>query len=300
MIDTQPMHSNSFAKRQNLDDEPRIATPNCDLALAVAKSYELASFYSASPSHTFFRTLELVEYDGTRMHELVIDLGCGDGGFASLLFSVTRGRVWLVGIDLSVSELRKAGKLRAHDSLILADLRVLPLRSASVPTFISNSVLEHVPHFELAIKEIARCLQIGGSLYSTFVTENILLGLVLLPRSHSSRLRTKVETLMLGVFNRIYSLRQKNFVEPRIYVSTLIKSAFRVVQMKDLLSKRGLLVWHWLHLATVITQLISILGDPLRAVGITRATVSWGLRCTWRKPRGGSMSNIFVHAEKVA
>jgi len=300
MIDIQPVHSNSFAKQQNLDDEPRIATPNRDLDLAVAKSYELASFYPASPSHTFFRTLEVVEYDGTRMHELIMDLGCGEGGFASVLFGQARGKLWLVGIDLSVSELRRAEKLHTYDSLILADLMALPLRSASVPTFVSNSALEHVPRFELAIKEIARCLQIGGRFYSTFVTENILLGLVSLPRSRSRRLRIKVENSIVGLFNRVYSLRQENFIEPRIYVLTLINSGFRVVRVTDLLSKWALLVWHWLHLATLITQVISILGGPLRAVRTTRATVSWGLRCTWRKPRGGSMSNIFVHAEKVS
>ncbi len=299
MIVIQDTRGDSAAKRQKLVDEPRTATGRSELSYAIAKSSMLASFYPSSPSHAFFRTLELMEYRGERIRELVVDLGCGEGRFARTLFDGTATGVWLVGVDLSLPDLMRAGRLSLYDSLILTDLRALPLRSETIPTFVSNSVLEHIPRFELAIKEIARCLQIGGRFYITFVTENILLGLIPLPRSTSRGLRSKIEALTVAIFNRVYFLQQRNFVEPRNFALTLNKSGFRLVRVRDLLSKRALLIWHWLHLVTLIVKAASILVGPLRAAAISRSMVLWGLSHAWRKSCPGTLSNIFVHAEKV-
>ncbi len=282
-----------------MDKTYRSSMKNSDVSFATAKSSELAFLYPTSPSHTFFRTLELLAYADFEMRGVVLDLGCGEGGFGSVLFGKSGNKLWLVGIDLSRSELRKAQQLQVYDSLIVADLRELPIRSASIRTIVSNSVLEHVLNFDVAVREIARCLRARGRFYGTFVTEYILLGLVSLPRPRSPKIRTKVENLILRAYNRAYTLRQANFVEPAIFVSTLIDSGLRVVRIMELLSRRALLVWHWLHVVTLISQIISILGDPLLSNEITRATALWGLRYASARPSEGSRSNIFIHAEKA-
>lgn len=263
--------------------------------LAISKSRELVQFYPARPAHTFFRTIELVEYIEMHFDEPVVDLGCGEGRFAAVLFG--EDKVRLVGVDLSLSDLRKAKELGIYDSVVLSDVRVLPIRDNTVATFLSNSVLEHVPHFESAVREVARCLRPGGAFYSTFVTENILLGLVVVPRERVWGLKTKIETSIVGIFNRLYSLRQENFITGQCYCLTLTKAGFRVIRTKDLLSKRALLVWHFLHGVTLIAQLILAMGGSSYA--ITRGSVAWGLNHAFQKPGSPSIANIFVHAEKV-
>lgn len=48
---------------------------------------------------------------------------------------------------------------------IVADVESLPFHDASIDMIISESLLEHVPHPELAIKEITRIIKPGGFIY---------------------------------------------------------------------------------------------------------------------------------------
>ena len=51
----------------------------------------------------------------------------------------------------------------AYDAVdIVADLRWLPFRSASVDGIVSRSVLEHIPDLSPLLSEIRRCVRVGG------------------------------------------------------------------------------------------------------------------------------------------
>ncbi len=76
-----------------------------------------------------------------------LDLGCGDGHFASLAFNYPLE----VGIDPWEGPLRQAAKSGAYLALIKGSGDTLPFEDASFSSAVSNSVLEHIPELEPVI-----------------------------------------------------------------------------------------------------------------------------------------------------
>lgn len=92
----------------------------------------------------------------------VLDVGCGIGHSYHLLAPRRT-----VGLDLSTDALR--GQRRPT---VNADMRRLPVASASVSSVVSVQSLEHVPDPELVVAEVARVVGLGGT--AIFVTPNRL------------------------------------------------------------------------------------------------------------------------------
>jgi SAM-dependent methyltransferase len=92
------------------------------------------------------------------LDEPVLDVGCGDGHFASVAFP----RPLAAGIDPHAGALREARGRGAYLVLAQALGDALPFASGQFATVVSNSVLEHIPSVEPVLAEIARVLQPGG------------------------------------------------------------------------------------------------------------------------------------------
>lgn len=89
---------------------------------------------------------------------LVLDIGCGDGHFAS----VTYEQKIDVGIDPDHASLREAKGRGSYRMLVQASGDRLPFAAASFESSISNSVLEHVSNLAGVLSEIGRVLKAGG------------------------------------------------------------------------------------------------------------------------------------------
>lgn len=90
--------------------------------------------------------------------EPVLDVGCGDGHFASVTFP----EPLTAGIDPAARMLTEAQGRGAYRLLAQARGDALPFADGCFATVISNSVLEHIPDVEATLAEIARVLQVGG------------------------------------------------------------------------------------------------------------------------------------------
>jgi SAM-dependent methyltransferase len=97
------------------------------------------------------------------LEEPVLDLGCGDGHFASVALRAAQ-RPLAAGIDPAVRSLREANSRGAYRNLAQAYGDSLPFADGCFATVISNSVLEHIADVEPVLAEIARVLQPGGRL----------------------------------------------------------------------------------------------------------------------------------------
>jgi len=92
------------------------------------------------------------------LEEPVLDVGCGDGHFASVALP---GPLAL-GIDPAGDVLREAQMRGAYGIVAQSRGDALPVPDRSMATVVSNSVLEHIPEVDPVLAEIARVLKPGG------------------------------------------------------------------------------------------------------------------------------------------
>ena len=107
------------------------------------------------------RTTEARFYADLPLIQPVLDLGCGDGHFASVAFPAGLE----VGLDPWWGPLQEARMRRIYRQLTHASGAAMPFADASFATVVSNSVLEHIPEVNPVLHEVARVLQPGGSFY---------------------------------------------------------------------------------------------------------------------------------------
>ncbi|MHA2217784.1 MAG: class I SAM-dependent methyltransferase [Candidatus Hodarchaeales archaeon] len=96
----------------------------------------------------------------------ILDLGCGEGIFASVLFDEPVD----TGIDINLNELVAARRYSNHIELIYCSADNIPKPDSYYSTIFSNSVLEHIPNIEQVLKESERLLTPSGHLYVTLPT----------------------------------------------------------------------------------------------------------------------------------
>jgi SAM-dependent methyltransferase len=110
----------------------------------------------------YFRSLvranEARFYDGLTLPHPILDVGSGDGHFASVAFDSPID----VGIDPWTGPLRKSIRYGIYRLVIQGDGAKMPFATASFASAISNSVLEHIPNVDDVLGEIARVLKPGA------------------------------------------------------------------------------------------------------------------------------------------
>jgi len=106
------------------------------------------------------RAVEARFYENIDLPAPAIDLGCGDGHFASLAFQ----RKLEVGIDPWQEPLREAAARGGYLKVLEASGSSIPYPDMFFASAVSNSVLEHIPDLDPVLSELARVLQPGARL----------------------------------------------------------------------------------------------------------------------------------------
>jgi len=104
------------------------------------------------------RSIEAGFWQDFNLPRPVIDIGCGDGHFASVTFDEPLD----VGLDPWGGPIREAKRWGGYKSLVQADGGQMPLPDESFACAVSNSVLEHIPHVDQVLAETARVLKPGA------------------------------------------------------------------------------------------------------------------------------------------
>ncbi len=112
------------------------------------------------------RSIESNIYKKIVLVDPILDLGCGDGLFAHLVFDEKID----TGVDPNPLELVRAAELGGYQELIQCYGNSIPRPDASYNTVISNSVLEHIIDLPPVFLEISRVLKPGGFLFFTVPT----------------------------------------------------------------------------------------------------------------------------------
>ena len=107
------------------------------------------------------RAVECHIYAGRSFERPILDVGCGEGLFASILFAEKID----TGIDPNARELERAAELGAYHELIQCYGDAVPKPDGSYRTVFSNSVLEHIVDVRPVFREVYRLLAPGGRFY---------------------------------------------------------------------------------------------------------------------------------------
>jgi SAM-dependent methyltransferase len=121
------------------------------------------------PFHrVIMRSIEARILSEVRFPRPVLDVGCGDGHFASVLFPEGAD----VGLDPGLEDAAEARRRGVYRMVVGSDSGAMPFPDAAFSSVLSNCVFEHIPDIEKTIAEIARVLRPGGLFATTLISEN--------------------------------------------------------------------------------------------------------------------------------
>jgi SAM-dependent methyltransferase len=131
------------------------------------KSDFLAQYLNEAPVPLAFeRAFECLVLSQQKFEHPILDVGCGDGIFAKILFDEKID----TGIDPLDYELESAKKYNMYGELIHAFGDRIPKPDGHFRTAFSNSVLEHIENLDPVIREVHRVLIKEGVFYVTIPT----------------------------------------------------------------------------------------------------------------------------------
>lgn len=132
--------------------------------------YLAAQLQDMAPHRAILRAVECQFMRRVPMIPPVLDIGCGDGHFASIAYEHLPIDV---GIDVMKRDLPEAAaRPGVYCRVMFASATNLPFENASFNTVVSNCVIEHIPDNAAVLGEISRILKPGGVFATTLPSEH--------------------------------------------------------------------------------------------------------------------------------
>jgi len=188
----------------------------------------------------FLRAVEDRFFQEIPLQTPVLDLGSGDGHFASVAFEEKLD----VGLDPWLKPTKEALGRDAYRLLVLGEGGRIPFKNGFFATVASTSVLEHIPDLGPVLSEVARVLAPGGRF--VFCVPNHRFPGMLWGR----KLLTKAGLPGLGAsysrfFNRI--ARHAHTDSPEVWAERLSKVGFEILDTWDYFPPEALHILEWGH-----------------------------------------------------
>lgn len=225
----------------------------------------------------------------------VLDVGCGDGHFASMAFD----RPLFAGIDMNAEHLREARARGSHLNLVRASATAIPFCDNFFQTVVANCVVEHIPDLDAALGEISRVLRPGGRFL--FGVPSHLFASMLLGSTALSSIKLKRLSKRYGDWFNHHSLHFHTY-NPDDWHARLASHGFEVEQWEYYVSSAGHRAFDLAHYLSVPRLLSRKLTG--RWVAFPNATVNrlferW-LRPFYDEPTPETGAYIFFRTRKTA
>ncbi len=188
----------------------------------------------------FLRAVEDSFYQEIDLPEPILDLGSGDGHFASVAFDHKLD----VGLDPWIPPMREAKTRDAYRLLVLGEGAQIPFADGSFNSVVSTSVLEHIPDIDPVLKEAARILRSDGMF--VFCVPNHRFPQALWGRKVLRRLGLKrLGESYSRFFNKV--ARHAHTDSPEVWKYRLDEAGFDLVETWDYFSPEALHILEWGH-----------------------------------------------------
>ncbi len=186
------------------------------------------------------RAVEARFYQDIELPRPIIDIGSGDGQFATVAFDSPID----FGIDPWWEPMPEAARRGFYKNLIQSDGSQLPFPDAYFASAISNSVLEHIPHVEAVLADVARVLKPGAIFAFCVPNHNFLSSLSI------SNFLDRIKLSFLGdayrnFFNRI--ARHIHCDSPETWEKRLNQAGFSLEKWWHYYPPEALHVTEWGH-----------------------------------------------------
>lgn len=199
-----------------------------------------------------------------------LDVGCGDGHFASVAFQ----RQLEVGLDPGRGVLREARGRAVYHWLVQSDGGRMPFPNDYFASAISNSVLEHIPHVDAVLMDLGRVLKPGALFIFCVPNDRFLDSLSIGQFLNRCRLSV-LGDLYRSFFNRIS--RHVHCDSPQIWQHRLEQAGFQLERYWHYFSPEALSQVEWGHYFGLPSLLIRWLTGRW-----ILAPTRWNLALSWR------------------
>ncbi|MBP1702021.1 MAG: hypothetical protein H6Q38_1128 [Chloroflexi bacterium] len=186
------------------------------------------------------RAVEARFYHDIELPAPCLDLGCGDGHFATMTFK----RPLEVGLDPWTGPIRIASGTGAYQSLVQSNGGTMPFPDGHFASAVSNSVLEHIPDLDTVLHETNRVLKPGAPFIFCVPNDQFLPNLSIAQGLTRMRLRGLARSYR-AFFNRI--TRHQHCDPPSIWQARLEQAGFVIDRWWHYFSPAALHTLEWGH-----------------------------------------------------
>lgn len=205
------------------------------------------------PSAVLFRAIELrTIHKNTRNIDFShpsLDLGCGDGKIASILFDDK----FTYGVDNGeAKDVQEAIDNNLYDKVFLESAEKMSLPDNSVNFVFSNCVIEHIPNNEAVLSEVARILRPGGVFVFTVPSHNY---------TNFLYLSSKLASWGLGFLSKFYKYRRNKMLNQfhchskDDWNDKLNKHKLQIKKYQYYVSRESLMLWDRMALEIFIKKI---------------------------------------------
>ncbi len=189
---------------------------------------------------SLMRSVEARFYSDIELPMPTLDIGSGDGHFASVAFD----RPLEVGIDPWAEPIREAVHWHSYQSLVQGDAGRLPFPDCFFESAVSNSVLEHIHQVDNVLVETARVLKPSAPFIFCVPNHQFLNSLSIGKTLDKIGLHS-LGDLYRAFFNRIS--RHYHSDPPEIWLRRLETSGFTVDNFWNYYPPKAMQVSEWGH-----------------------------------------------------
>jgi len=204
------------------------------------KDYLWLNLKSLPYFRSLLRAVEAKIYQDIELEHPILDVGCGDGHFASVAFNEKLD----VGIDPWREPLAKAFHYEGYRYVIQGSGSKLPFSNGFFSSAISNSVLEHIEDVQSVLNETSRVLK-SGSLFVFCVPNHQFLSSLSIGKTLDHLGLRYLANIYRTFFNRIS--RHKHCDAPETWKKRLEISGFEIIKGWHYFSLGAFHVLEWGH-----------------------------------------------------